>query len=140
MAGRFFDQVFEVVVLGDEIGFGVDLGDRPFAMIVADFDADGPFAGDAARFFGRAAETLFTEPLDGGFHVSVGFGQGLFTIHHPRIGHLAELFNHRCRDCHDYASLLSSAVWASSFSPSATASSVTAAISSSVTASSSSAS
>ena len=76
--GRF-DEALELLVAGDEIGFGIDLDQR--ARAVAHGDAHQTFGGGAAGLLGGLGNALLAQPVDGGFHVAVGFAQrGLQSI------------------------------------------------------------
>jgi hypothetical protein len=54
---------------------------------------DNPFIGFAVGLAGGLGDALFTEQLDGGVEVPGGVGEGLFAVHHARVGFVAEFFN-----------------------------------------------
>ena len=88
----------ELGVLADEIGLGVNL-DRD---AVAAFDLNGheAFGGGAARLLGRFGQTLGAQPVNGGFHVAVSFGQRLLGVHHACACGVAQFLDHGCCDSH----------------------------------------
>lgn len=44
------------------------------------------FGRNAAAFLAAEAQTFFAQPVNGGFHVAVGFGQGFFAVQHAGAG------------------------------------------------------
>ena len=98
--GDVADERLELLVLGDEIGLGVDLDDR--ALGALDGNADEALGGGAAGLLGGGGETLGAEPVDAGLHVAIVLHQRLAAIHHARAGALAQIlgegggdFSHR---------------------------------------------
>ena len=58
-----------------------------------DGDADEALGRRTAGLLGGGSETLGTQPVDGGFHVAIGFRKRLLAIHHPGAGALAEFLH-----------------------------------------------
>ena len=85
---RLAHEVLELVVLGDEVGFRVDL-DRD-TLGAFDGDADQPFRCGTAGLLLGGGETLGTQRVDRGFDVAIGGFESLLRIHHARAGLLAE--------------------------------------------------
>ena len=97
-SGDVFHERLELLVPRHEIGLGIDLDDR--ALGAVDRDADQPLGGDAAGLLRGLGEAAGTQPVNGGFHVAIGFCQGLLTVHHADSGHLAERLHHLGCDFH----------------------------------------
>ena len=89
--GGAFDEVLELIVAGDEVGFGIDFDQR--AGIAADGNADQAFGGDAAGFLRGLGKAFLAQPVDRGFHVAAGFGQRVLAIHHARAGLVAQVLH-----------------------------------------------
>ena len=86
--GHALDEVHELLVLGDEIGLGVDLDHHAHA--VHDGGVSHTLGGDAAGLLLRGGQALLTQILDSLVHVAVGLGERLFAVHHAHAGHLAQ--------------------------------------------------
>ena len=89
-------QRLEIVVAGDEIGFGIDLDDD--AEIGLHRHADEAVGGDAAALLGRLGEALLAQPVDRRFDVAVGLAERVLAIHHAGAGLLAKLLHQRRRN------------------------------------------
>ena len=61
---------WNMLVLGDEIGFRIDLDER--AALALDGDADEALGGGAAGLLGGGGQALGAQPVDRGFHLAVG--------------------------------------------------------------------
>jgi hypothetical protein len=86
-------HLLELGVLGDEVGLGVDLdGDGGAAL---GGDGHEALGGGAAGFLRGLGKALGAQPVDGGVHVTVGFGQRLLGVHHACAGLVAQ-FLHLC--------------------------------------------
>ncbi len=96
--GEACDQRLEIGVLGDEVGFRVQL-DRD-ADATRDGHADEAFGSGTVGLLGGFRETLGAQPVNRGFHVAIGFGQGFFRVHHACAGGFAQFFHHLGGDCH----------------------------------------
>src|SRR3546814_2823840 len=66
--GDLANELLELLVLGDEIGFRIDLDGG--AGGARDGDTDQPFGGGAARLLLRGRKALGAQPVDRGFHVA----------------------------------------------------------------------
>ena len=100
--GDVFDQVTtEIFVLGNEVRFATDFDQHADFAVVAHEGVDHAFLGITVTFVAAAADSFDAEPVDGGFHITVGFFEGGFAIHHARVGFVAEFFNESgCNFCH----------------------------------------
>ncbi len=94
--GDVADEALEQLVLGDEIGLGVDLDDR--AATTLDGDSDEALGGGAAGLLGRSREALGAKPVDRGFHFAIGFRKRLLAVHHSCARALAQFLHARGRD------------------------------------------
>ena len=72
------------VVLGDKVGFGVYFDNGAFVAVNG--NRNQTFGRNAAGLFGGRSQTFFAQPVNGGFHVAVGFGQGFFAVQHAGAG------------------------------------------------------
>ena len=84
-------QRLEVIVAGDEVGFGIDLDND--ADIVLDGDADKAFGRNPAALLGGFGEALLAQPIDRRLDVAVGLAQRILAIHHARAGLFAQIFD-----------------------------------------------
>ncbi len=84
-------QRLEVIVAGDEVGFGIDL-DKD-ADIVLDGNAHEPLGGHPPALLGGFGETLLAQPVDRGLDVAVGLAQRVLAVHHARAGFLAQVLD-----------------------------------------------
>ena len=89
-------EVLEQLVLGDEIGLGIDLDDR--AALALDDDADEALGGGAAGLLRGRGKALGAQPVDRGFHLAIGLGERLLAVHHAGAGALAQFLHDRGRD------------------------------------------
>src|SRR3546814_5760912 len=90
--GHFTHELLELIVLGDEIGFGVHLNDS--AAIALHGNAHESVGSGAACLFGGGGETLGAQPVDRGLHVPAGFTKRLLAVHHASAGALAKVLHH----------------------------------------------
>ena len=98
--GDVVHQFLEVVGAGDEIALAVNFHQHANLASGVDVAGHRAFAGHAGRLLRRHRNTLLAQNDDRLFHVALGFGQGLFAIHHWRSGLFPELFHLRCRNIH----------------------------------------
>jgi hypothetical protein len=96
--GHFIGELDEVLVLGDEVGFGVDFDEHGLAAVLGEHDA--AFRGDAAGLLVGLGEALLAQPLGGGVDVAVVFGERLLAFHHAGASALAQILDQRCGDFH----------------------------------------
>ncbi len=83
----------KVIVLGDEIGLGVDFEYRRGLAVVADADLDRAVGGDAAGLLVGLGGAGFAHQFGGGLDIAIGFDQRFFAFHHARTGTLAQFFH-----------------------------------------------
>ena len=81
----------EVIVAGDEVGFGIDLDND--ADVVLDGDADKAFGRNPPALLGRLGEALLAQPIDRRLDVAVGLAQRILAIHHARAGLFAQILD-----------------------------------------------
>ncbi len=68
------------------------------AAVARDGNADETFSSRAASLLGGSSETLGTQPVDRGFHLTVAFGERFLAIHHSGASALAEFLHGRGRN------------------------------------------
>src|SRR6185295_11250150 len=91
----------EIVVLGDEVGLGVQLDQRTGLCIRAQKRADHAFGRYAARGLARLGAALDAQQLLGLLQVAACLGERLLALHHSEPGQFAQLFHQACTDlCH----------------------------------------
>ena len=91
-----FDEIAEDFVFGNEVGFAIDFDeDADFAGEV-DVGSNGAFLRFARGLLACAGDAFLAEKILGGGEIATGFGEGFFTIHHPRVGFFAEFFDESC--------------------------------------------
>ena len=89
----------EVLVLGDEVGLGVDLDQHGLAAVLGDRDA--AFGGDAAGLLVGLGQARLAQPLGCGVDVAVVLGERLLALHHAGAGALAQFLDQGGGDfCH----------------------------------------
>ena len=88
----------EVLVLGDEVGFAVDLDQHGLAAGLRHHDAT--FGGDAIGLLVSLGQALLAQPFDRRVHVAVVLGKCLFALHHAGAGTLAQFLDHLGGDIH----------------------------------------
>ncbi len=81
----------EVIVAGDEVGFGIDLDND--ADVVLDGDANKTFGRYASALLGGFGQALLAQPIDGGLDVAVGLAQRVLAVHHARAGLFAQILD-----------------------------------------------
>ena len=93
------DQALELLVARNEVGLGIDFDEDTLGAV--GHGCDQAFRRNAARLLRSLGEALLAQPVNRRVDVAVGFGQGLFAIHHARAGFLAQILDHcRCDCCH----------------------------------------
>jgi hypothetical protein len=86
-------HLLEIGVLAHEIGLGVDLDRHGGATLGC--HGHEAFGRRATGFLGGFRQALGAQPVNGGFHVAIRFGQRLLGVHHACAGRLAQ-FLHLC--------------------------------------------
>ena len=98
-SSQLLGEVNELVVLGNEVGLGVDLDDNGAA--VGGGGVDHALGGDAAGLLGGGGQALLTQDLDGLGEIAVSLGQSLLALHHAAVSLAAQFHNVFCRNSHD---------------------------------------
>src|ERR1700688_852548 len=94
-------EVLEVVGLGDEVRFAVDLDERALlgdAAGMVDVRVDEALIGAPPCFRRCTGGSLGTQPVLDPVHVAVASDQGALAVHHPRAGALPQGLDHRRGD------------------------------------------
>ena len=89
--GGLAHKVLELVVLGDEVGFRVDLYGHTLGA--GNSHANQAFSGGAAGLLGNRGKALGAQQVNGGFHVAIGVVERLLAIHHAGAGALAQVLH-----------------------------------------------
>jgi len=80
-------EVREVVVIGDEIGFAVDLDDHRLSRALG--DDHGAFGRDSAGLLGGLGGTRLAQVFQRGFEITAGSHQRVLAFHHACAGTLS---------------------------------------------------
>ena len=96
--GQVLGEVNKLVVLGDEVGLGVDLNNN--SAVVESDGVHHALGGDTASLLVGGSQALLTQDLDSLLEVAVGLGQSLLALHHAAVGLLAQFHNVFCRNSH----------------------------------------
>ena len=104
--GDVADELLKGLVLGDEIGLGIDLDDGTARAL--DGGADQTLGSRAAGFLGGSRKALGAQPVDGCLHLAIGLGKRFLAVHHAGAGALAQFLDGRGRDLSHFRFLLSS--------------------------------
>ena len=86
--GKGLRQGGDGVVLGREVGLGLDLHDG--GRVAVDGDRDGALIVVTVGAGIGLCETLLAEGLLGRFHVAIGSLEGFLGVHHAGAGGVAE--------------------------------------------------
>ncbi|MNL33018.1 hypothetical protein D3C87_1549050 [compost metagenome] len=100
--GHGADDVLELFVAGNEIGFGIDFDGG--GLGAGSGNANQTFGGNAISLLGGLGKATGAQPVDRSFHVAIGFSQGLLAVHHPDTSRVAELLDHCSSDFHGFTS------------------------------------
>ena len=93
-------ELEEIVGLGNEIGFRVDFHQNgPPIFFTSQHDT---FRSHPARFLRRGRQTFLPQDIHRLIHISVGFGQSLFAIHHSGTGLGTQRRHIRSIDSHSF--------------------------------------
>src|SRR5690606_12357309 len=84
-------EILELIVLRDEIGFGVHF--ESDALGPGHGHADQPFSRSAARLLGGCGKPLGPKHVDGCFHVAAGLVHRLLAVHHAGASSLAKILH-----------------------------------------------
>jgi hypothetical protein len=98
--GDIVHQFSEVVGASYKIAFAIHLNQHTDLASCVDVAGDGTFTGDTGSFLLSDGGAALTKNDDGLFHIALGLGQGLLTVHHGRSGAFAELFHLISRNIH----------------------------------------
>ena len=82
--GSLLDEGNELVVLGDEVGLGVDHA----------------HSSNTASLLGSGSQTTLAQDLDCLLEVAVSLGQSLLALHNAAVGLLAQFHNVLCSNSH----------------------------------------
>src|SRR5262245_27924459 len=91
--GQILDQLRELVGVGYEVRFAVDLDQHADRVVEVDVRVDPALTGRAAGALGDGGEALGLEDLLGLVHVAVGLLQGALGVHHAGAGFVPELLH-----------------------------------------------
>src|SRR5690606_14941458 len=96
--GDGFGEGDEVLVLGDEVGLGVDLDDSRAVARLRERDA--ALGGDAVGLLVGLGQAGLAQRLGGGVDVAAGLGERLLALHHAGAGALAQFLDQGSGDFH----------------------------------------
>ena len=91
--GESITETAEILVPRDEIGFAVHFDQRSGVVVAGQRECDDAFTGFAIGLLCGIGCALFPEDIDSGFEVALGFEEGGFAFHHPRVGFVAQGFD-----------------------------------------------
>jgi hypothetical protein len=100
--GNAADDILELFVAGNEVGFGIDF--HGSGLGAGGHQTNQTFGSDAISLLGGLGQTTGAQPIDSSFHVAIGFGQSLLAVHHPDASRVAELLDHCSSDFHGFTS------------------------------------
>jgi hypothetical protein len=89
--GHGVGEADEILVLGDEVGFGVDFDQHGFTAVLRQRDA--AFGGDAVGFLFQLDDALLAQPLGRGVQIAAVLGERFLAFHHAGAGALAQFFD-----------------------------------------------
>ena len=84
------DKGLELGVFGHKVGLGIDFYHNRYLAAVTYSGVGYALGGNAAGFLYGCGQSLFAQQINGLFHVALGFGQGLFAVHHAAAGLLPQ--------------------------------------------------
>ena len=87
--GQVLHEALEHLVLGHEVGLGVDLDDDTYTLFCNN-SVGNTLGGHLAGLLGLGGKALLTQPLDSLVLVAVSGGQRLLAVHHAHASHLAQ--------------------------------------------------
>ena len=95
-AGNVAGHGLKLLVLGQEIGFGIDLDHDTGRS--GRCNRHKTLGSRAAGLLGSLREALLAQPVDCGFHVAAGFHQRVLAVHHACVGLVAQFFHQSGRN------------------------------------------
>ena len=90
-SGHVLHEGLEQLVLGHEVGLGVDFQNN--THVALNSGVDHALGGDTASLLLSSGQALLTQVLDSLFEVAAGLGQRLLAVHHAAAGLLAQVLN-----------------------------------------------
>jgi hypothetical protein len=94
--GQLAGKGDEVRVLRHEVGFAIQLDDRPQLRIGCDMQPDDALGRYAGCGLGGLVAELDAQYLLGLRQLAARFGERLLAFHHGRVGLVAQLLHHAC--------------------------------------------
>src|SRR5690606_30831602 len=92
--GQVASQLAELLRLGDEVRFAVDLDQHTDAAAGMDVGLNQALGRHASRLLGRCSQALLPQIGDGLLHIAAGLLQGPLAVHHAGLGSLPQLLDH----------------------------------------------
>src|SRR5690606_26342360 len=96
--GDGFGEGDEVLVLGDEVGLGIDLDDG--RAVAGLGEGDAALGGHAVGLLVGLGQAGLAQRLGGGVDVAAGLGERLLAFHHAGAGALAQFLDQGSGDFH----------------------------------------
>src|SRR5699024_4542434 len=96
---QLLGEVDELVVLGNEVGLGIDLDDN--SAVIKSNRVNHALGSDTASLLGGGSQPLLAQDLNCLLEVAVSLGQSLLALHHAAVGLLAQFHNVFCRNSHN---------------------------------------
>ena len=91
-------RVLKRVVLGDKVGFSVQLNDHARLTVGAQHASNQAFGCGTVGLVGRLGQALGAQPVLGRFDIAAIFLQGLLAVHHASTSQFAQVFDQRRGD------------------------------------------
>ena len=96
--GQVLGEFHELLVLGNEVGLGVDL-DHDGAVRERN-RVDHTLGSNAASLLAGGGQALLAQDLNGLLEIALRLGQSLLAFHHAAVGLAAQFHNVFCRNSH----------------------------------------
>ena len=112
----FDDRVgegLEIIVLGDEVGLGVDFEYYRRLAVIGNTHLDRAVGGNPPGFLVGLGRAGLAHQFGGGVDIATGFDQRFLAFHHARTGSFAQFLYQCCCNSHLFTSL-GSAPWRAS--------------------------
>ena len=100
MHGDVVHQFLEVIGAGHKVTLAIHFDEHADLASGVNVAGDGAFLGHAARLLAGHGDSLLAQQHDRLLQIALGFGEGLFAIHHRRSGLFPELFHLGSRNIH----------------------------------------